>query len=202
MGRVGIFGGTFNPPHFGHLICASAAFEELDLNKVVFVPVGEPAHKEIADDPGREARYEMTRIATQDDPRFEVSRIEVDRPGPSYTLATLKALKLEAPEGELSFIVGGDMAAGLPQWHRPEEVVQLAEFVVASRSGVQRSEIEEAFESLDARNRVKFFEMPQIDISSSEIRSRLAKGSSVRNFVPDDVLKYIETNNLYSQGQA
>ena len=127
MPRVGILGGAFNPPHLGHLVCAQEAQVQLELDRVVLVPVGQAPHRTIADDPGAEARLEMAELAVEGDPSLSVSRIELDRPGPSYTADTLAALRERAPDDELTLILGGDQAAALPSWHEPERVLELAQ---------------------------------------------------------------------------
>ena len=138
--RVGILGGAFNPPHIGHLVCAQEALVQLELDRVVFMPVGVAPHREIELDPGAEARLEMTELAVADDERFEVSRMEVDKDAPAYTSETLAALREESPDDELFLILGGDQAAALGSWHEPEQVLELATVAVFERGqlGPQR----------------------------------------------------------------
>ena len=138
MSRVGLLGGTFNPPHLGHLVCAQEALAQLELDRVVFMPVYEPPHKEAERDPGVEHRVELCRRAVAGDDRFEVSRLEADTPGRSFTVDTLRRLHESSPEDELTFIMGGDMAHALPTWHEPEAVLSLATLGVAEREGVGR----------------------------------------------------------------
>lgn len=196
MSRVGIFGGTFNPPHIGHLICAQEALTQLELERVIFVPTGEPPHKQIEVDPGRELRYRLCLLALEDNDRFEVSRIELDGEGPSYTATTLKLLHDSLQESELSLIVGGDMAAMLPLWHRPDDVTRLAGLAIAERSGIERSVIEQKLAPLGAVT-VEYFTMPRIDISSSLVRDRVRDGLPIRYLVPDRVSDLIESEGLY-----
>ena len=118
--RVGILGGAFNPPHIGHLVCAQEAFVQLELDRVVFVPVGQAPHRDLEGDPGPDARLEMVELAIADDARFAVSRIEIEREGLSYSADTLRELHATAPDDELFLILGGDQAAALPEWHEPE----------------------------------------------------------------------------------
>ena len=199
MARIGILGGTFNPPHVGHLICAQEALSELSLDRVLLMPVHTPPHKADAADPGLEHRVELCRRATAGAAHLEVSRVEADRPGPSYTVDTLRALSDGAhPEDELTFIVGGDQAHGFPEWREPEAILELAELAVAGRAGVDRAAIAERLSSLrGAAERVRFFAMPRIDVSSSLIRERIAAGCPVRWLVPDGVVAYIEEAGLY-----
>jgi nicotinate-nucleotide adenylyltransferase len=197
LARLGILGGTFNPPHLGHLICAQAAHEQLSLDRVVLMPVSVPPHKEAPEDPGAEHRLEMCHLAVAKDERFAVSRLEVDRPGPSYTADTLRAIHESAPGDDLTFIVGGDMAHSLPTWRDPEAVLELATIAVAERSGTRRADIEERLAGLPGAGRTRFFAMPRIDISSSDIRHRVRDGRPIRYLVPDEVVRYIGAEGLY-----
>jgi nicotinate-nucleotide adenylyltransferase len=195
--KLGLLGGTFNPPHLAHLVCAQEALVQLGLDRVVFVPVFEPPHKEVEAEPGVEHRIELCRRAVAGDDRFEVSRIEADMPGRSYTVDTLRRLHESSPEDELTFIVGGDMAHALPTWHEPEAVLALARLGVAEREGVRRADISERLAGLAAADRVCFFDMPRLDLSSSMIRRRVAAGRPVRYLVPDAVADYIASAHLY-----
>ena len=198
MARVGLLGGTFNPPHIGHLVCAQEALDQLELDRVLFAPVRIPPHKEIEAEPGVEHRVAMCAAAIAGDPRFAVSRVDADRPGPSFSVDTLRALNAEAPGDDLTFIVGGDMAHSLPTWREPEAVLALAELGVAEREGVVRADIAERLAGLaGAADRVRFFSMPRIDVSSSLIRRRVAAGAPPRYLVPDPVLDYIAQQRLY-----
>ena len=178
--RLGLLGGTFNPPHIGHLVCAQEAWAQLGLDRVLLVPVHAPPHKEADGDPGVEHRVALCEAAVGGDERLEVSRVDADVPGRSYTVDTLKRLHEARPEDELTFIVGGDMAA-------------------AARDGVGR---EPLLERLDrelpgAAERIRFFDMPRIDISSTLVRRRIAAGEPVRYLVPDAVAAYVEREGLY-----
>ena len=203
MARLGILGGTFNPPHLGHLVCAQEALLQLGLDAVVLVPVGSPPHKVVEADPGAEHRVALCEAAVAADDRFSVSRVEVERAGASYSVDTLRGLHERAPEHELTFIVGGDMAHSFPEWREPEAVLELAELGVAERAGVRRDDISERLAGLrGAPERVRFFDMPRLDISSSLIRRRAAAGRSVRYLVPDAVAAYIEREGLYAGAVA
>ena len=197
MGRIGILGGTFNPPHLGHLVCAQEACDQLDLDTVVLMPTRVPPHKEAENDPGPEHRLEMCRLATAKDERLAVSRLELDREGRSYTADTLRAIHESAPGDDLTFIVGGDMAHSLPTWHEPETVLELATMAVAERSGTRRADIEKRLAGLRGAERTCFFDMPRIDISSSDVRRRVRDGRPIRYLVPDEVVRYIGTEGLY-----
>ncbi len=140
MARLGLLGGTFNPPHIGHLVCAQEAWSQLGLDRVLLVPVHTPPHKEAPEDPGVEARVELCELAVAGDPRLGVSRVDADAPGVSWTVDTLNRLHDRHPEHALTFIVGGDMARSLPSWREPEAILELAELGVAERGAVRRAD--------------------------------------------------------------
>ncbi|MCP9489377.1 MAG: nicotinate-nucleotide adenylyltransferase [Solirubrobacteraceae bacterium MAG38_C4-C5] len=196
--RLGLLGGTFNPPHLGHLLCAQEAHAQLGLDRVLLLPVASPPHKEIAGDPGPRTRLELCSLAVGDDDRLGVSDLEVRRGGPSYTADTLRELHARAPEDELTFIVGGDMALSLPTWREPEAVLELATVAVAERSGAARQDITDRLAGIGAADRVRFFDMPRLDVSSSEIRARVADGRPIRYLVPDAVAAHIEQRGTYT----
>lgn len=197
--RVGVFGGAFNPPHVGHLVCAQEAHRALGLDIVVFVPVGDPPHRELADDPGREARLTMCEYAISADGRFRLSRAEIDREGKSYTADTLREFRERAPEDELVLILGADQAGALPAWHEPEVVAaHVATIGVAEREGITREEVTaRVAEVPGAAEKLAFFDMPRIDVSSSLVRERAAAGLPIRYLVPDKVAGYIGAQSLY-----
>ena len=199
MSDIGLLGGTFNPPHLGHLVMAQEAYDQLDLDRVLLLPVAIPPHKEAREDPGAGARLDLCRLAIGDDERFGVSSLEVDRGGASYTVDTLKMFHDLDPEHDLIFIVGGDMAQSLPAWREPEAILRLARLAVAEREGVRREDIARRLEPLHDGDRVLFFDMPRIDISSSAVRRRVAEGRSIRYLVPDAVAAAIADRGLYRQ---
>ena len=190
-------GGTFNPPHLGHLICAQEAYLQLELEAVVLIPARIPPHKSIGDEPGAEHRLELCRLAVQDDRRLQVSDLEIHRDGPSYTVDTLQELHDREPDCELFLIVGGDIAAGLPGWYQPERVLQLATLAVARRRGTPTARVRHALEGLRHSERTRFFSMPRIAISSTTIRSRVKQGLAIKYLVPDAVSAYIDSQRLY-----
>jgi nicotinate-nucleotide adenylyltransferase len=196
---VGILGGTFNPPHVGHLVMVLEALDQLDLDRVLLMPVAQPPHKEALSDPGADVRLELCRLAIAGEDRVEVSDLEIERGGASYTVDTLRALHERDPEHALTFIVGGDMAYSLPSWREPEAVLELARLAVAERDGLRREDIAERLEPLHAGDRVVFFDMPRIDLSSSAIRARVAAGRPIRYLVPDPVVDVIRARSLYRQ---
>jgi nicotinate-nucleotide adenylyltransferase len=169
---------------------------------VIVVPTGEAPHKEIEQDPGREVRYELCRIAFGGDERFELSRREIDRHGPSYTVDTLRELREAGLGDELFFIVGGDEARSLVDWHEPEQLLGLATLAVAERDRHRREQIGAAIAELNGSERVKFFAMPPIGISSTIVRERVAAGRPIRYLVPDAIAEYIESTALYRREVA
>jgi nicotinate-nucleotide adenylyltransferase len=197
--RIGILGGSFNPPHVGHLVMAQEALARVGLDKVVFMPVATPPHKDLVDDPGPEERFELCRLAVAKDERFGVSRLELDRGGPSYTADTLREIHASSPGDELTFILGGDQAQGLPGWKDPGAILDLATLAVAEREGIRRQDIAERVAQLPGAERLVFFDMPRIDVSSSQIRRRVRDGRPIRYLVPDDVARVIGARGYYRE---
>jgi len=196
--RVGILGGTFNPPHLGHLICAQEARWQLGLDRVLLVPTGQPPHKRVQEDPGIERRLAMCALAVEGVPGLELSRVEADRPGASYTVDTLRELHAQSPEHLLTFLVGGDMAHSFPAWREPAAVLELAALGVAEREGLGRTDIVERLRAVvGGEERVRFFDMPRIDISSSMLRRRVAEGRPVGHLLPARVAEYVAGEGLY-----
>ena len=196
---IGVLGSAFNPPHLGHLALAQEALWQLGLSEVVLMPTGDAPHKRIADDPGREQRLAMTRLAAADDSRFSVSTLEVDREGPSYTYETLELLARERGDTELVFVMGADAAVGLESWRMPERVVELARIAVARRAGISEADVAAVLRSLGAdQGKATMLEMPQFGVSSSAVRERAAAGRPLRYLVPEPVARYIEEKDVYS----
>jgi nicotinate-nucleotide adenylyltransferase len=193
-----VLGGAFNPPHLGHLVLAQEAMWQLGLDAVVFVPTGEPAHKEIEDDPGRDVRLEMTRLAVGDAEGMSVSDAEVVREGPSYSFETLELLAEQDPDTELCLLMGADAAVGFGDWKKPERIVELATLGVAGRTGIEDGAVRESLAEAGAGDRVETFEMPTIEISSSALRRRVAQGEPVRFLVPAAVAELIASRGLYA----
>jgi nicotinate-nucleotide adenylyltransferase len=195
---LGILGGTFNPPHLAHLVCASEARWQLGLAGVVLVPTGVPPHKDIDLEPGARHRLEMCRLAVGDHVDWmEVSALEVERDGPSYTVDTLREIHATRPGDELTFIVGGDMAWSLPSWREPEAILSLASMAVAERAGARREEVRERLAGLAGAERISYIDVPRIDISSSALRRRVREGRPIDYLVPDAVGQYIDQWRLY-----
>jgi len=195
---VGILGGTFNPPHLAHLVCASEARAQLGLDEVMLVPTGIPPHKEMEDEPGADHRLEMCRLAIAGhEDWLSVSAIEVERAGPSFTVDTLREINARRPGDQLTFIVGGDMAWSLPSWKEPEAILGLASVAVAERTGARREEVRSRLAGLAGAERIVYIDIPRLDISSSALRRRVRSGRSVDFLVADAVGDYIERGGLY-----
>jgi nicotinate-nucleotide adenylyltransferase len=195
---LGILGGTFNPPHLAHMVCASEARAQLSLERVVLVPTGVPPHKPMEQEPGAMHRLQMCRLAVQGHRDWlTVSSIEVERAGPSYTVDTLREIHETQPGDELTFIVGGDMAWSLPSWRDPEAILELASVAVAERVGARREEVRTRLASLAGASRISYIDVPRLDISSSALRRRVREGRPLDYLVADAVADYIEQRRLY-----
>ena len=189
-------GGTFDPVHHGHLVAASEVAGLFGLDEVVFVPTGEPWQKTERGVSPAEDRYLMTVIATASNPRFSVSRVDVDRDGPTYTIDTLTDLRREHPDSELFFITGADALAQIVGWRDTDKLFQLAHFVGVTRPGYQLADTD-----LPA-GAVSLVEIPALAISSTDCRDRVQRGMPVWYLVPDGVVQYIDKRGLYSDGRA
>ena len=198
MARTGLLGGSFNPPHVGHMLCAQEALTGLGLDRVLLMPVHTPPHKELEEEPGVDHRLALCRLAAAGAEGIEVSSLEADQPGRSFTIDTLRRLHEREPGNELTFILGADQASGLPGWREPAGILELAELGVAGRGDVRDGDVLERLADLPgAAARVRFFSMPRIDVSSSLIRARAAEGRPLRWLVPDAVADYIAAHGLY-----
>ena len=193
---VGVMGGTFNPIHFGHLVTAEEALYAFDLREVVFVPAGRPWQKNRTDVAEAEHRYLMTVIATASNPLFRVSRIEIDREGPTYTVDTLRALRVQLGGVELYFITGADAILQILTWKDPQEVLAEARFIAASRPGYDLDRLEKELPE-GFGDRVHVLEIPALAISSTDLRIRVREGRPIRYLVPEGVARYIEKTGLY-----
>jgi nicotinate-nucleotide adenylyltransferase len=192
-GRIGVMGGTFDPIHHGHLVAASEVAGLFGLDEVVFVPTGQPWQKSERDVAPAEDRYLMTVIATASNPRFSVSRVDIDRGGPTYTIDTLTDLKVQRPDAELFFITGADALSQILSWRDSEQCFSLAHFIGVTRPG---------FTLADAHvpeGVVSLVEVPALAISSTDCRDRVARGMPVWYLVPDGVVQYIEKRGLYRE---
>jgi nicotinate-nucleotide adenylyltransferase len=190
--RLGIMGGTFDPIHIGHLVCAEEALWQFELDEILWVPAGQPWQKREVS--SGEDRYMMVVLATAGNERFSVSRIEIDRGGSTFTLDTLRSLReFHGDRVELFFITGGDAVQEILTWKDPEAVLNEAHFIAASRPAYDLSKIDlKAFEG-----RVSLMKIPALEVSSTEIRRRVAEGRPIRYLVPDAVANYIHERDLY-----
>lgn len=193
--RVGVMGGTFDPIHHGHLVAASEAAHRFGLDEVVFVPTGEPWQKAGRKISPAEDRYLMTVIATASNPRFTVSRVDIDRAGPTYTIDTLRDVRGDYPDADLYFITGADALSSIMSWHDWEDMFALAEFVGVTRPGY---ELTEDMLPADIQERVHLLDIPAMAISSTDCRERAAAGRPVWYLVPDGVVQYIAKHRLYA----
>jgi nicotinate-nucleotide adenylyltransferase len=192
----------FNPPHLAHIALAQAAVSELGLSRVLLTPVLVPPHKPAMWDPGPEHRLAMCRLAVQDVPDVEVCTLELQRPGPSYTVDTLRGIHAENPDAELTLIVGADMASTLGSWREPGEILRLSRLAVAEREGSVRRDVCEALAPLGARERVVFLEMAPREVSSSLVRRRIAAGEPIEGLVGGAVAAYVAEHRLYGRRPA
>jgi len=191
--KLAVMGGTFNPPHLGHLICAEEVNNHFKFDKVMFIPSARPPHKDNSGILDAQHRYMMTVLATQDNPRFEVSRIELDRPGRSYSIETVKQLQeIYGQDADIHWIVGADAILDMFIWKDVDELLTLCKFIAINRPGYDLSQAAPRF-----INKVQVFQTTNVDISATEIRRRVEQGMSIKYLVPSDVEKYIHENRLY-----
>ena len=196
--RIGIMGGTFDPIHHGHLVAAEQAYDDLDLDMVIFMPAGRPAFKLDKRVSSGEDRYAMTLLATSDNPHFRASRFEIDREGVTYTADTLTRLRALYPEEvELYFITGADAIADIVRWKDAEVIARTAYLVAATRPGYDLSKAESVIDVSGLPFDVTYLEVPALAISSSDLRQRVAAGQSLRYLTPDTVTGYIHKHRLY-----
>ncbi len=197
--RLGVMGGTFDPIHNGHLVAAEQAAHDLELDVVVFVPAGSPAFKQDRHVSTAEDRLAMTLLATADNPRFLVSRVEVDRPGITYTVDTLELIRRHYPANvELYFITGADAIADILRWRDADRIASLAHLVGATRPGYDLERARTNLASSALEFQVHYLEVPALAISSSDLRARVSQGQSLRYLTKDSVCGYIKKKDLYN----
>ena len=197
--RIGIFGGTFDPPHIGHLWLAALAAESVELDRVLFMPASQPPHKRLRGMTGAADRLLMTRLAIEGDPLFELTAIEMERAGPSYTVDSITELeRLYGEGGRLFLIMAADSLAQVDTWREPDRLLQMTEWVVGPRPGTalpDAAALEERFGA--AASRIHLLDGPALDVSSSDIRRRVASGKTIRYLVPRRVEELITARGLY-----
>lgn len=201
MSRRGVLGGTFDPIHLGHLVAAQEALEHLSLDRVVFVPAGEPPHKQGRPLSAVGHRLRMLELGLEGNERFQISPIDLERPGPHYSADTVEILAREwGPEMEIWFIMGMDSLRDLGSWHEPQRLIRTARLAVAERPGVQLDLHRLQHEIPGLMERLHFLPIPEVEISSSDLQARVAEGRSIRYMVPDKVEAYIREQGLYREG--
>jgi nicotinate-nucleotide adenylyltransferase len=194
--RLGLLGGTFDPPHYGHLVAAHEAAWQLDLERVLFLPARQNPLKRAEPVSDAEIRCQMVQLAIADNPLFELSRVELDRPPPSFTVDMLRGLA--APGCELFFLIGADIIPELPRWHAPLEILSLARLVVVTRAGSAPPDVVQLERTLrGAASRVTVLSIPGVDVSSTLLRSRVREGKPIRYLTPDTVVHFIANHGLY-----
>jgi nicotinate-nucleotide adenylyltransferase len=200
--RIGLFGGTFDPPHLGHLILASEAQSQLELDRLLWTLTPEPPHKQDQPITPLEHRLAMVNLAIADNPSFELSRAELDRPGPHYTLDTVKIVAEENPDAEIVPVIGGDSLNDLPTWHHPKELLYACHWVGVMRRPGESANLEALERELPGiSSKVHYVDAPLLEIASREIRQRVATGKPFRYYLPSPVYEYIEQHHLYQQSE-
>ena len=196
--QIGLFGGTFDPPHLGHLILASEAYSQLELDRLLWILTPEPPHKQDQSITSIAHRLEMVKLAIEGNPIFELSRIELDRPGPHYTLDTIELIAKQYPNSDITPIIGGDSLRDLPKWKRPKELLQACHWVgVMHRPGEQEDlkALENDLPGISSK--VHYVDATLLEIASREIRNRIANGKQFRYYLPPAVYEYIRKHHLY-----
>ena len=197
---IGIMGGTFDPVHYGHLVIATCARFEFQLDKVVFVPCGSPPHKSGQAISAADHRYRMVELAIAGNPDFEISRMELDRSGPSYSVDTLKSFRRSfGAETDLYFITGADAIVEILTWKRVDELVGLCSFIAATRPGYSLPQLNNAIQALpvEFQEKIFTFQIPGIAVSSTEIRERIRAGKPIKYLLPTEVENYITDHKIY-----
>lgn len=187
MKKIGIFGGTFDPPHCGHLLMANEVLHQLSLEEIWFLPNQIPPHKQEEHFSDSSHRIEMLKLAIESNPSFKLQLIEMERQGPSYTYDTMKLLRGKYPEVQFYFIIGADMVEYLPKWHKIDELLGIVQFTGVKRIGFQ----------METPYPVQFVDVPEFEVSSTLIRERVEKNQPIKYLIPENVRRYIEENGLY-----
>lgn len=204
--KIGIMGGTFNPIHYAHLLLAENAREQFGLDRIIFIPSGQPymkVQKEDENVPSGELRYQMVKMAIQENPYFTCSRIEIDRPGKTYTVDTLHELQKMYPGDELFFIMGADSLLSMESWYQFEDIFQMAAILVAVRDDTDEKKLTDVITRMKSKYLadIRMVMTGRMDISSTMIREKIKTGKSVQYLLPEDCVEYICLKNLYSQQQ-
>ncbi|MGZ9167030.1 MAG: nicotinate-nucleotide adenylyltransferase [Anaerolineales bacterium] len=201
--QIGLFGGTFDPPHLGHLILASEAYSQLGLDRLLWILTPDPPHKQDQVITAVEHRLAMVNLAIKDNPKFELSRVELDRPGPHYTLDTVESIAEKYPQADITPIIGGDSLRDLPTWHKPKELLYACHWVGVMRRPGEEPDLQELERELPGiSSKIHYVDAPLLEIASREIRSRVAAGRPYRYYVPTPVFEYINEHHLYHQSEV
>ena len=201
--QIGLFGGTFDPPHLGHLILASEAYAQLGLDRLLWILTPEPPHKRDQVISPVEHRLAMVQLAIADNPRFELSRVELDRPGPHYTLDTVEAIAEQYPDADITPVIGEDSLRDLPKWHKPKELLYACHWVGVMRRPGEEPDLKDLERELPGiSSKVHYVDAPLLEIASREIRQRVAMGKPYRYYLPEPVYDYINKHELYRQSEV
>jgi nicotinate-nucleotide adenylyltransferase len=200
--QIGLFGGTFDPPHLGHLILASEAYSQLGLDRLLWILTPDPPHKQEQLISPVEHRLAMVKLAIVDNPIFELSRVELDRPGPHYTLDTVEAISEKYPDADITPIIGGDSLRDLPKWHKSKELLYACHWVGVMRRPGEEPDLRDLEDKLPGiSSKVHYVDAPLLEIASREIRNRAATGKPFRYYLPLPVFEYIEEHELYKKAE-
>lgn len=197
--KIGIFGGTFDPPHIGHLIIAEKAREQLGLSKIYIMPTGNPGYKERNDISPKSMRIHMVKLAINNNPYFSFSDVELKREGIIYTSDTLQIIHNENPDCEIYFVMGGDSLKNILSWHEPDKIFNLCTLAVTCRDDISHDKLQDLIQDLKMNYgaKIEMLDIPLLDISSSDIRNMVKNGHSIKYYVTDDTLNYIKESGLY-----
>ena len=197
MGRIGLFGGTFDPPHTGHIELALSVCDKMRLDKIIFIPAGNPPHKQDVKKTDKSHRYQMVQLATESYPQFEVSDFDVKNEKPNYSYITIDHFKKEYPDSEIFFIIGADSLRDFPFWMNYRDLATMCKFIVVPRPGVSESDYFKNFAPDDPKPELLFLEDFSYDLSSTELRKKLTRGTASDADLPAGVKEYIEKHRLY-----
>ena len=198
--KIGIMGGTFNPIHYAHLMLAESAREEYQLDRVIFIPAGVPYLKDTSKIPSGDLRYQLVKLAIQNNPYFTCSRLEIDRPGNTYTADTLTELERMYPGDKLYFLLGADSLMEIERWNRIDKIFEKCTLIAAVRTDVDQEKLKMRKAELHARYgaKIELLSLGRVDISSTMIRDRIRHGKSVRYMMPEDCIEFVHLKNFYS----
>ena len=200
VNKIAVMGGAFDPIHFGHLVTGETVSNKFDVEKVIYMPLGDAPHKKMK---GAAAidRYMMAKTATDDNDAFEISALEINRGGKTYTVDTIAEIKEINPDIKIYFIMGADEILAIESWREPERLLRMCSFIAVTRPGFTEEDVKEQTDMLKAKYGcdIYFTEVPALDISSSDLRRRVGKGESIKYLVPKEVEKYISEHNLYKE---